>query len=118
MNTPSVGFSPFENPHRHGPAGKRGGSNIGFSGTQHGRPAAPCRVAAARKSQPPQGFRRYKEPAPQCPNARCPGFEKVDPRMSSETVLRPSAALALTPPIGLVRLSLLAVAVGIVTGIG
>lgn len=38
--------------------------------------------------------------------------------MSSETVLRPSAALALTPPIGLVRLSLLAVVVGIVTGVG
>ncbi|MDE2513914.1 MAG: chloride channel protein [Alphaproteobacteria bacterium] len=38
--------------------------------------------------------------------------------MSSETVLRPSAALALTPPVGLVRLSLLAVAVGIVTGVG
>jgi len=49
MNAPSAGFSPLENPHCHDPAGKRGGSNIGFSGTQHGRPAPPWHVAAVKK---------------------------------------------------------------------
>src|SRR5215469_11286189 len=56
--------------------------------------------------------------APLEPKKRHPGIETAAPPMSAETASDPSAALALPQPIGLVRLSLLAVAVGIVTGVG